>query len=511
MASPTDDGSHSLSAKSPASCAPTPTSSGLSSGLTSGFTSGFKSGCTAPPGQPLRRAKTVDEPPRRTWAASNPSDAPTPERLVRRSSSLSDYSIEARNILNPATQAHVEPQSPESSPLASLSLAFALLPAIAGSLFQNGHGFVTDIMLLGLAGVFLHWSVTQPWLWYHAAQQVRVQHEADADSAVEDDSDAKPPVPGAGATRPGLENVPEEDEAGSDEAEKGRAVPRQTTAQQQAALRELHVYEVAALVACLVLPLVSAGLLHAIRAQLSRPSEGLVSNYNLTIFLLVSELRVFSHMLRLVQSRTLHLQRVVHRHSPFASSPADDLVRRLDRLEALISSPDAPHGATASWPAASSGLDLPAGLVNAKQEAAISRHVRNALSPDLEALNRAVRRYEKKTTLLQLQTEARFATLDARIDDAIALAAAAAKNSLPVRSRLLRAVDSLTATALLPFRAAAALIFLPLRWSFALARRAQHKQLSSAARPPARSSRSGKAPLQQRPGSDRAPARTAKR
>ncbi|PHH66115.1 hypothetical protein CDD81_178 [Ophiocordyceps australis] len=498
MASPTDDGSRPLPAKSPASA---------STATTSGF--------NGQPGHALRRAKTGDEATRRTCMTSNCSDAAPPERLVRRSSSLSDYSIEARNILNPATQAHAELASPESSSLASLSLAFALLPAIAGSLFQNGHGFVTDIMLLGLAGVFLHWSVTQPWLWYHAAQQVRVQHEADGDSAaVEDDSDAKAPVPGAGATRRGLEKVPEEDEAGSDEAEKGRAVPREATLEQQAALRELHFYEVAALVACLVLPLASAGLLHAIRAQLSRPSEGLVSNYNLTIFLLVSELRVFSHMLRLVQARTLHLQRVVHQHSPLAASSAhDDLAGRLDRLEMLLGSLD---GATASPPAAaaSPGLDLGPGLVNglgSKQEAQVTRNVRNAISPDLDALNRALRRYEKKTTLLQLQSEARFATLDARMDDAIALAAAAAKNSLPVRSRLLRALDSLTATALLPFRAAAGLLLLPLRWSFALARRAQHKPQSPAARPSARSSRSAKAPVQQRLAPDRAPIRAAKR
>jgi hypothetical protein len=47
--------------------------------------------------------------------------------------------------------------------LPSLSLAFAFLPAISGLLFKNGSAVVTDFMLLGLAGVFLNWSVTQPW------------------------------------------------------------------------------------------------------------------------------------------------------------------------------------------------------------------------------------------------------------------------------------------------------------------------------------------------------------
>lgn len=47
---------------------------------------------------------------------------------------------------------------------AGLPLASALLPAAAGMLFEGAGAFLTDIMLLALAGVFLYWSVTQPWL-----------------------------------------------------------------------------------------------------------------------------------------------------------------------------------------------------------------------------------------------------------------------------------------------------------------------------------------------------------
>lgn len=81
----------------------------------------------------------------------------------RRSSNFSEYSFsEARDILNPQpTDSQIDVT--ESSSLASLSLAFALLPALAGVLFKNGSAVVTDVMLLGLSGVFLHWSVTQPW------------------------------------------------------------------------------------------------------------------------------------------------------------------------------------------------------------------------------------------------------------------------------------------------------------------------------------------------------------
>jgi hypothetical protein len=45
----------------------------------------------------------------------------------------------------------------------SLPLAFALLPAVAGLIMKDGAQVVTDILLLGLASVFLNWSVRLPW------------------------------------------------------------------------------------------------------------------------------------------------------------------------------------------------------------------------------------------------------------------------------------------------------------------------------------------------------------
>lgn len=142
-------------------------------------TAGTSSGISAPAGHAFRRAKTVAEtnpgtaPRQSTSARRFSSDSSAfeqpPPGLPRRSSNFSDYSInEARSILNPhgkaaaAAQGSTD-QGPELSSLAGLSLAFALLPAIAGALFKNGGAVTTDIMLLGLAGVFLHWSVTQPW------------------------------------------------------------------------------------------------------------------------------------------------------------------------------------------------------------------------------------------------------------------------------------------------------------------------------------------------------------
>ncbi|KAM4060168.1 hypothetical protein HRG_002225 [Hirsutella rhossiliensis] len=450
------------------------------------------SGFSASPGHALRRAKTIDETqPRRSRSLASPLEGPS-DLPPRRGSSLSDYSNEARDILNPKARPGSEAALPETSSLAVVSLAFALLPAISGALFKNGHAVVTDIMLLGLAGVFLHWSVTQPWVWYHAAQQVRIQREEDPDLAVEEDGD---PDAAAPDHRPAttLDDVPEQGDLPKPKAQEED--PKM--ARRRAALRELYVHEVLALVACLVLPLASAYLLHAIRAQLSRPSGGLVSDYNLTIFLLVSELRVFSHMLKLVQSRTLHLQRVAHENELTSPSDTaariDDVLERLETLEC--------RGRTAQNGGSDSG--------RAKEEAALTRDVRNAIQPELDALNRAVRRYEKKATLLQLQTESRFTGLDARLGDAIALAAVAAKNSAGRPNIVRRAAEAAAGIILFPLNALLRLLLLPLTYLVALMHRNEHRSQHPAKT--GRSSRAGKAAVQPRYGSERVATRVTRR
>ena len=131
-----------------------------------------------------------------------------------------------------------------------------------------------------------------------------------------------------------LEEVPEEDEATEPTPKPIRRLPAH-----EAATNELYTHEILALLSCFLFPLLGAYLLHTIRSQLTRPSEGLVSNYNLTIFLLASELRPMAHLVKLIQSRTLHLQRVVN-SNPYdtvnGKSVGDvkDLMRRLEDLEA---------------------------------------------------------------------------------------------------------------------------------------------------------------------------------
>ncbi|KAF4338603.1 hypothetical protein FBEOM_7506 [Fusarium beomiforme] len=456
-----------------------------------------------PPGHGLRRAMTVsvaeDAASRRQHMAP-----PGLETIVpRRSSNFSEYSLsEARDLLNPQLRdaSNAESCPGETSSLASLSLAFALLPAISGVLFKNGSAVVTDVMLLGLAGVFLHWSVTQPWAWYHSAQEVRVQHESTADSVIDDDSDVDSSSQMPASHSP-LGHVPE-DEVQTEPTEEFHN--RKPSNQQQEALAELYHYEIIALLSCFILPLLGAYLLHAIRSQLSRPSEGLVSNYNLTIFLLVAELRVISHMIKLVQSRTLHLQRVVQggpsrpQKASIDSEQLEAVLARLERLESCFPSNEA-------VPAQETKQEIS----KAKQkDSIVARDVRNAIQPELDALNRAVRRYEKKATLLQFQTESRFSGVDARLDDAIALAASAAKNSASRKNVVLWMVESLTAIILFPFKTLLRIMLLPLSTLLALTSKSKKSPSSSKM---SRSSRNGKASVQPRYNGDRVPTRVTKR
>lgn len=378
---------------------------------------------------------------------------PSAQGLRRRSSTLSDFNLaEARktfrhgtqDILNPSPAEHAKPAHDTSSYLSSLPLAFALLPALFGVLFEGGTAFITDVMLLALVFIFLRYTITQPWQWYHEAQEVRIKQEVGLEHVFEDDSEAELPHKMT-ASITTLDEVPEEtSQGGQDHDPDTQTDPEQHEGQQaklpgdkldrtrvqEAAVNELYVHEVLALLSCFISPMLGAYLLHAIRAQLTQRSEGLMTDFNITVFLLAAELRPMSHALKLIQARTLYLQRIVQ-STPMARTTADQLEEMRNRLAQLEVRADANEEVTAATLASTAHRarhqDGESG--GRKQEAALIREVRNAIQPELDALNRAVRRYEKKATVLALQTESRLGAVDMRLNDAIALAAAAAKQS----------------------------------------------------------------------------------
>jgi hypothetical protein len=124
-----------------------------------------------------------------------------------------------------------------------------------------------------------------------------------------------------------------------------------------------------------------------------------------------------AHLVKLIQVRTLHLQRIAN-SNPYTTCDASSLDPKtlLHRLEEL----EAHNRAESPGSTASADTNLSSKLTT---------DVRRAIQPDLDALTRAVRRYEKRATLQAFQTETKLLDLEARLSDAVSLAAAAASKS----------------------------------------------------------------------------------
>ncbi|KAI2637562.1 hypothetical protein GGS21DRAFT_512139 [Xylaria nigripes] len=446
----------------------------------------------------FRRAATFAQPSQLRHRLNESND--TLSNLRRRSSTYSDFlETSADELLNPSKTTTEEDKK---SPFVYIPLTLALLPAVAGVFFENGAAFFTDLILLSLAAVFLHWSVTQPWDWYHSAQQVRViQDGILTDAIFEPDSD---PESTSASVTTALEDIPDD---------KGKAKETETKVQnlstgrntrweerQAAAVKELYLHELFALAWCFIFPMLGAYMLHTIRNQLSRPSEGLVSDYNLTIFICAAEVRPVSHLIRMVQKRTLHVQAVVaqnpHIQKPVTADQIKALYDRLDELEARGTLKESVRRTDGS-PEVSETL----------VEAAVGREFRKRAQPELEALSRAMRRYEKRLTLLASQNDCRIENIEYRLNDAIAIAAIAAKNSNSQWTLVGWVIEKSAMMIMLPVQAATAVITFPFRTASTLFRWTGKTAPESTQRP----LRNGKSLAQGKSGSDRVPTRMSRR
>jgi hypothetical protein len=181
--------------------------------------------------------------------------------------------------------------------------------------------------------------------------------------------------------------------------------PRAQTEAREALKRS----EMLAFVGCFLGPLLGALLMHTIRGQLMR-AEGIVSDANLSIFLLIAEIPPVNRLIKMRTERILHLQRIVRDapREPVRIADAQQLSQRISELEDRIDGAPPVHN-------------------NEVDVEKLSAEVRQTTQLQLDALNRAVRRYEKRHMAQSLQIEARFQDLEARLKDTLALAAAAAR------------------------------------------------------------------------------------
>ena len=265
--------------------------------------------------------------------------------------------------------------------------------------------------------------------WYCAARWVRDEHEVELDPDSGFVIDVEPP--------------PKPGEKPFTALEKFERIH-----QMDLAKARLRMLEVLALMSCYLAPPAAGYLLYLIREFLKRPAEGLVSNFNIGIFLLAAEIRPLSHGIKLILAHTLHLQYIVT-NNPFEAVQLTPTryTAMLDRIEALekrlLAQPPANNLATPQRVAAAvRACDCGSNNNNSSQKQRraaaqlrdeVAHDVRAALQPEIDAVVRAVRRYEKKTSTLTHDTDLRLADLGEKLDDAVALSALAARNS--ARSR----------------------------------------------------------------------------
>ncbi|KAF2128355.1 hypothetical protein P153DRAFT_386478 [Dothidotthia symphoricarpi CBS 119687] len=354
---------------------------------------------------PLLRQRMLNRPATFAEGVQHSPSAPS----ARRSSLLSNFS-DTRHSFRSSTEdlkfrgnndMDKFTSSDEPTHWSSAPVVFAVLPAVGGLLYQGGGPILTDLLTLLLAGWFLNWCVRSPWNWYHAAQQ---RHYIDSSGVQYNDSIPEEDEDSTGGFDERTE--PAAKVSGEPEVDESTGAPPVTDAQKDAC-EELKRQELVSFVACFVGPLVGAYLMHTIRAQLTR-ADSLISDYNLTIFILMAEIRPVGRLIKMIEERTLRLQRIVRSDPRDEWKPADAqaISQRLAELEAK-----------SNGPAKSSDVDI----------MTISAEVRQSMQPQLDALNRAVRRYEKRHMAQSLQIEARFQEIDVRLKDTLSLAAAAAR------------------------------------------------------------------------------------
>lgn len=304
---------------------------------------------------------------------------------------------------------------------------------------------------------------------------------------LEDDEDFEA-VRHSNATADDDEEVLEDNVAPQDIPKEGRKQSTAETSQQReqaaAAARSLHIYELFALFWCFVMPVAVAWLLHIIRPYLSRPSGGLVSNSNLTLFCCAAEIRPVFHVAKLIMSRTLYLQKIVAAPEPSGSSNNDTaskdelLSKILQRLEAaenrLSDTAATTERLRTNYSSDKSGVSSPTLTSNSAAQShsataaaaalAAAGTTTQTLQPQLDALNRAVRRYEKRASMQSVILDARLREIDSRVGDALSLAAAASRMSQKqslvswaleaIHASITKAVQTMYSAALLPWKIA---------------------------------------------------------
>ena len=304
----------------------------------------------------------------------------------------------------------------------SKTLVFFAVPVVAGFMFENGATYTMDVILIALAALMLYWSIETPWQWYQYARRLSVdewsEYHASDDAIYEESEEGED----------GANGVYDEDAGTSSSKKSGPKSEDVDSKEEGFEWHTLRAYEVLSLASCFVSPALTSYALHEARQYLARPAGSPVENASFLLFVIAAELRPMRQVCKLLFAHTLYLQRVVTSYDVLEDNKlttmTDDLKKQREemaelknRLENLL---PVSNGSPPIMVETQPNRTPPSSDVDSKVV---------TIQTQVNALNRAVRQYEKRAITQQLAVEGRLRGLEARINDSLTLAAAATRTN----------------------------------------------------------------------------------
>ncbi|CAO0792500.1 unnamed protein product [Mucor circinelloides] len=250
------------------------------------------------------------------------------------------------------------------SPTVSWPILLAIIPTL-GAFFAGSAEIWSDFIMLLLILYYVYKWMTVPWAYYESARTRRIIHQKSS----------------AEKSKASLLNTQKEDEAYFKRMQQEHAKRKLITA-------ELRRHEVAGLLWVILSPAIAGYTLQYSRYLLSNVDR-YISAFNVTVFILAASIKPISHVMVLLQERTMFLQS----EALVSESQVQVLQTKMDLLEREL------YGLRKAY---ATKKDL-------------GQVVTEDINPSLQQLAKALKRFEKRDLALRTWSEEQFASIDHKV------------------------------------------------------------------------------------------------
>ncbi|KAL9550235.1 hypothetical protein MBANPS3_004820 [Mucor bainieri] len=252
----------------------------------------------------------------------------------------------------------------EFSPIVSWPILLAIIPTL-GAFFAGSAEIWSDFIMLLLILYYVYKWMTVPWAYYESARTRRMIHQKSSTEK----------------SKASLLNTQKEDEAYFKRMQQEHAKRKLITA-------ELRRHELAGLLWVVLSPAIAGYTLQYSRYLLSNVDR-YISAFNVTVFILAASIKPISHVMVLLQERTMFLQS----EALVSESQVQVLQAKMDLLEKEL------YGLRKAY---ATKKDL-------------GQVVTEDINPSLQQLAKALKRFEKRDLALRTWSEEQFTSIDHKV------------------------------------------------------------------------------------------------